>query len=81
MSKRLSSIDQVVVGDVVWAYARGAWRQAVVVALARTRLTVGYVLRGGQARHSVLPPSRLRRESPGRGHVVTTGHEFEGSKS
>ena len=69
---RPSSIDEIAIGEVVWAYARGAWRKSVVLAKARTRVAVMYFIRGLRLRHSVLPPSALRRESPGRGPVVTT---------
>jgi hypothetical protein len=71
-TNRLRSIDEIALGDVVWAYARGAWRKAVVLAKARTRLTVMYVVRDDRLRYSVLGPAALRRESPGRGPVVTT---------
>ena len=67
---RVTSVDELEPGSVLWAYARGYWRQVRVVARARTRARVTYMLYanrpGGSARLTTqdLPASRFRRDRP-----------------
>lgn len=66
---RVSSLEQVGPGDVLWAYARGYWRQVRVVTKTRKTATVSYVIRAtSSASASIkiqdLKPERLRWDRP-----------------
>jgi hypothetical protein len=63
------SLDDVSVGDVLWAYARGYWRQVRVVGKRRKTATVAYVIRATHATSASvkvqdLPTNRFRRDRP-----------------
>lgn len=66
---RVTSVDELEPGSVLWAYARGYWRQVRVVARVRTRARVTYMVRAtsrGSASLTTqdLPASRFRRDRP-----------------
>jgi hypothetical protein len=42
---RVTSLDEIEPGDVLWAYARGYWRQVRVVGKRRKTATVAYTIR------------------------------------
>ena len=63
------ALEQLEPGDVLWAYARGYWRQVRVVGRHNRKATVAYVIRATQsASASVkvqdLPANRFRRDRP-----------------
>jgi hypothetical protein len=51
-------------GAVVWAQARGYWRQVRVVAVGRRRVRVAYYVRGPRLVEQTLPWRELRLEPP-----------------
>lgn len=66
---RLESLDQIEPGDVLWAYARGYWRQVRVVGKRRRTATVAYVIRATRAASASvkvqdLAADRFRRDRP-----------------
>ena len=66
---RVLSLEEIEPGDVLWAYARGYWRQVRVVGKVRRRATVAYTIRAtSSASASVkvqdLPLERFRRDRP-----------------
>ena len=66
---RLGSIDEVTVGAVLWAYARGYWRQVRVMGKRRRTVTVAYYVQATRSaspsiRYQDLPAHRLRTDRP-----------------
>lgn len=66
---RVTSLEEIQPGDVLWAYARGWWRQVRVVAKGRRRATVAYTLRAtipaaASLKRQDLPLERFRRDRP-----------------
>lgn len=69
---RVASLDEVTVGDELWAYARNRWRRVRVVGKRRTILTVAYTVHATLAasasrRYQDLPLNRFRRDQPSSG--------------
>lgn len=75
---RVTSIDEIALGDVLWAYARNYWRQVRVVAKARRVVTVAYTIRATSTASASLKrqdlslsKNRLRLDRPpGRAGVL-----------
>lgn len=66
---RPESLDQIEAGDVLWAYARGYWRQVRVVGKRHRTATVAYVIRATRAASASvkvqdLAADRFRRDRP-----------------
>lgn len=66
---RVTSLEQIEPGDVLWAYARGYWRQVRVVGKRRKTATVAYVVRATHAASASvkvqdLAANRFRRDRP-----------------
>lgn len=70
-ANRFGSVEELVLGQEVWAWARGACRRARVVATGRGRAAVCFRLVGLNARPGALrvqwlPLERLRQARPSR---------------
>jgi hypothetical protein len=66
---RVMSLEEIEPGDVLWAHARGYWRQVRVLGTGRRTATVAYVIRATQAASASvkvqdLDVNRLRRDRP-----------------
>jgi hypothetical protein len=66
---RVTSLEEIEPGDVLWAHARGYWRQVRVLGLMRRTARVAYFIKAtSSASASVklqdLPAARLRRDRP-----------------
>lgn len=73
LPNRFETIAQVALGSVLWVYARGWWRRARVVRVARTRVTVRYAIHaGGVLRESASCLGQLRRHTADSRHIQTT---------
>jgi hypothetical protein len=57
-------VSEIQAGAVVWANARGYWRQVRVVAVSRRRVRVAYYVRGPRLVEQSLEPAKLRLEQP-----------------
>jgi hypothetical protein len=63
------SLDQVEIGDVLWARARGYWRRVRVVGKTRRTATVAYTIHAtsrasASTKVQDLAPGRLRHDRP-----------------
>jgi hypothetical protein len=68
---RFTSIDQVVVGSVVWAYGRGYWRRARVVRPLRKRVSVSYYVQNAdRPKRQAIELGNLRIHTPGSRYSV-----------
>ncbi len=66
MTHRFTSVEEIGLGEELWAYARGWWRRVRVVAMGGNTVTVAFRLIGLNARDGAfrlqrLPLHRLRR--------------------
>lgn len=67
--ERVKTLEEIEPGDVLWAYARGYWRQVRVVGKSRRTATVAYTIRATSAASTSikvqdLPANRFRRDRP-----------------
>lgn len=65
---RVTSLEEIEPGDVLWAYAGGVWRHVTVVGKRLRRATVVYTTRAGTPSSAVkwqaLGLERFRRDRP-----------------
>jgi hypothetical protein len=66
---RVISLEEIEPGDVLWARARGYWRQVRVVGKTRKTATVAYTIHStsrasASTKVQDLVPGRLRRDRP-----------------
>lgn len=66
---RVTSLEEIEPGDVLWARARGYWRQVRVLGKTRKTATVAYTIHAtsraaASTKVQDLVPGRLRRDRP-----------------